>query len=85
MKIYWYDAAQVPPYRPKELGENELLGDLPRNNAGRQGNANPNRQRPEQSAAPQDSNARLDAQVARAVSRGSNGSLFVGASRTFLE
>jgi len=78
VKVFWYDAAQVPPYRPKELGEDELLGDLPRGGGRRQQNAaNPNRER-QQQAAPQDANARLDANVARAAGRGSNGSLFVG-------
>jgi predicted dehydrogenase len=80
VKVYWYDAAQVPPFRPKDLGEDELLGDLPR----RRPNANPARQarqqqqQEQQPAAAQDANTRLDAAVSRAAGRGSNGSLFVG-------
>jgi len=77
VKVYWYDAAQEPPYRPAGLGENEILGDLPRANAGRRQAANPARQQKKQDT-PQDANAKLDANVSRAASRGSNGSLFVG-------
>jgi hypothetical protein len=75
VKIFWYDAAQVPPYRPAGLGEDEILGDLPRGGARRPA-ANPDRQKKQ--ATPQDANAQSDANVARAASRGSNGSLFVG-------
>jgi len=78
VKIFWYDAAQVPPFRPEGLGENELLGDLPRRPAGAGGAGGGGRRAQQQAAAPPDTNARLDAQVNRMASRGSNGSLFVG-------
>ena len=79
VKIFWYDAAQVPPYRPQGLSEDELLGDLPRGGGARRQAANPQRQQRQQPAA-QDANAKLDAQVTRAAGRGSNGSLFVSAT-----
>ena len=77
VKIFWYDGMMSPPPRPNGLAEGELLGDLPR--APRPG-ATPAPTAPVPTA---DANARLDANVARLASAGSNGSLFVG-SKGFL-
>ncbi len=74
VKIFWYDGNQMPP-RPTGLGENELLGDLPRPRANGAGGGQRRRQQQDQ---PADANAQLDAQVRRAANEGSNGSLFVG-------
>jgi predicted dehydrogenase len=77
VKIYWYDAAKVPPFRPQRLGEDEMLGDLPR--AGGGGNRRANADRPQQAAgAAGQQDPRSDAAITRAAQRGSNGSLFVG-------
>ena len=87
VKITWYDGCMEAPYRPKDLAETEHLGDLPRVPAGAPGaNRGPgnraaaqgDRPLPPPATSAQDANARLDANVARAASRGSNGSLFVG-------
>jgi predicted dehydrogenase len=86
VKVFWYDGMTGPPPRPEGLAESELLGDLPRNSGGGGGqrrgggrtqDAQAASDRP---AAPPttDSNAALDANVARLAARGSNGSLFVG-------
>jgi hypothetical protein len=79
VKIFWYDGKQMPQ-RPAGLAEDELLGDLPRRNAGNGGGGGggQRRQRQQQQNQPQDANARLDAQIARDANSGSNGSLFVG-------
>jgi len=84
VRITWYDGCMEAPYRPKDLGEAELLGDLPRVPAtGAAGNRQQaagarNAPLPPPATSAQDANARLDTGVARAASRGSNGSLFVG-------
>ncbi|MGH9659418.1 MAG: Gfo/Idh/MocA family protein [Bryobacteraceae bacterium] len=70
VKIFWYDGMTAPPPRPAGLAESELLGDLPRTRPA----GPPQRETPP----PPDSNARLDADVARRAARGSNGSLFAG-------
>jgi predicted dehydrogenase len=72
VKIFWYDGIQDAPFRPAGLGADEILGDLPRKTAA--ASAAPVAPRP----VPQDANARHDAEVARRISTGSNGSLFVG-------
>lgn len=71
VKIFWYDGIQDAPFRPAGLGADEILGDLPRV---RQAPAEPATPPP----VPQDANARHDAEVARKIATGSNGSLFVG-------
>jgi hypothetical protein len=75
VKIFWYDGMQGPPPRPQGLAESELLGDLPRP---RPQGQSPAPDAPARRAAPDDANARLDAEVRRMAARGSNGSLFVG-------
>jgi len=77
VKIFWYDGNQMPP-RPAGLGENEILGDLPRRNAGGGGGGGGRQRQQQQQTPPADANAQLDAQIARAAARGSNGSLFIG-------
>jgi hypothetical protein len=75
VKIFWYDGITdpEPPFRPKDLAATEILGDLPRP---RPAQAQQAERRP--APPPQDSNARLDREVARMAARGTNGSLFVG-------
>ena len=72
VKIFWYDACMEPPFRPEGIAANEPLGDLPRT-APQAGAPKPEPAKPSG-----DSDGRSDANVARAISRGSNGSLFVG-------
>ncbi|MBM3753943.1 MAG: Gfo/Idh/MocA family oxidoreductase [Acidobacteria bacterium] len=66
VKVFWYDGAVEPPFRPNGLGAEEVLGDLPR--------------RPAVDPAKPAANAsdRLNQNVNRAIQRGSNGSLFIG-------
>jgi len=103
VKIFWYDGMQEQP-DIAGVPKGEILGDLPRQRTGgqgqeRRGQAPRDSQvigqvfaqsyfsapppepapRPErQERAPDEANARLDAQVNRLASSGSNGSLFVG-------